>query len=370
MNIKNQLLPNLSFILVFLGSFFAIILNYKNSLIYYLVYFIGIFLSFILIYQSKKKLRPLLIFGITFFFLTFQFLVRYGLYEDTPLDYIFVSFINIIIGYGLALNIEKINFRIVFYTCSLSLFIFIPFFTTYGNTEYLNRTYYTLPMVLLLMSVAYKDLIEFRKPDALVIFIFFIISMLSVSRSTILFSLLSVFITLLTRNRTLVVLILPMLMLVIYQLDIFNSIASMEMVTRLQSRGIDSGRYIFWGDHISRLTVVKFFFGYSISDVTTVLSDYFSEKGHTLHSSLLHAQTFYGISGVIIFILLFYRLLNVFRYIKNIPIFEKIVYILTVLTFLSKALFDTIFFVQRYDFIFFMLLFHSNIKPSSQHKIS
>lgn len=365
MNNKLLYLSNTVFYMLFLSSLIAIILDYKNNIIYYLIYGISIFLSIILIIFSKKKLTITKNFLIIFSLLTVIYLNRYTIYNDVELQYTIVSFINILVGYSISLNLEKINFKFLLYFTNIFIIYFIVMIANnslllLGNTEYLNRTYYTLPSVLLLMITAYKDFVLFKKVDIFIIMLFLLVAILSFSRSSMLFPLLAVFLFFIIKKRILaIVIIIPLIIYLIINIDFTEINYLGDLITRIEERGLDSGRYEFWQDHISQINFTKFIIGYDFNEVHKTLSSYFEDpKSHTLHSSLLHIHIIYGVIGLIIFILYFYRQFSLI-YTYKMSYYNKIIYTLIIFTFLSKILFETVLFVQRYDFIFYAILFHS-----------
>ena len=359
-------LSNISFYLIFLSSLVSVILNYAANIIYYIVYIFSIGLFMILIFVSKKNKFLTIDFLIILGLISIAFLLRYASYSDLEIQYIFVSFINIIVGYAIALNLKRINFKLLLYVSCFFIIIFILTIANdslllLGNTEYLNRTYYTLPVVLLLLITSYKDFVFFQKIDIYIVVIFLIVAILSFSRSSMLFPLIAVIIFMFSRQKLIsIIIIIPIFIYLIVNIDFYQLNFLGDLITRIEERGLDSGRYEFWQEHLSHMTFYKFIVGYSFNDVYMTLANYFQDpESHTLHSSLLHIHIIYGIIGLFIFGLFFFRIFNVMFIVKQNFILNKIIFTLLIFTFLSKVLFETALFVQRYDFIFYAILFHS-----------
>jgi len=359
---------NILFSIIFFNTLVAILFD-KQGLVYYMLHFISLlgFLICFLIMKHNEGMIKLFLFVFSIFSIPLLFHLLF--YSDPSIAYIIVIYSSIMVGYIIYRNFLQINFTMVYYITVVLMIVFIlvisPQLNTgnlLGNTDYLNRTYYTVPLTLLYLSVVLQDFLNNKYFSVLKLLLFTSVAVLSFSRSTMVISFLILF-YIFIRNFSLkkIVYLVSFIVMVSYvYFQYYEEISSIvffieNSLERVSERGLDTGRYVFWKAHIEDFNMFNFIFGFSIEKIWHFLDYYWHDGGHhTLHNSMLQAQIYFGLVGILVwlyFIIVFP--LYIFLQKKQ----DKILVLLVYTLFLAKASFETMLFVQRYDYIFYAFIF-------------
>ena len=306
---------------------------------------------------SKKESHQLLI---VFLFFLLPIIFHFIYYRDYSWFYLIHYVLSIVSGMYLARRFFYINFKFLLYVVSAIIIIYILFLSESGNSEYVNRTYYMVPILVIWLLAVFKDHLLSRKFDVGLLFVVTVISVLSFSRSAML-SIAVVYLALYISKlvsgkydvlRLSFLLLTPFVFLIIFALyrDVF---INNDAVVRIGERGLDSGRYAFWLWYVIGLDVKSIFLGANTYEIWEQLDTlFFKDNGrHTLHNSFLQLHIHGGIFAVVFALTMMSQLV---RAAKGI---ESIIVLSVLFVFMSKVFFDTVLFPQRFDFLFFSLYF-------------
>lgn len=307
-----------------------------------------------------------------FFFLPIAF--HFYVYRDQSVVYFFHYIASVIAGVTVARYFTEIPFRLIFITIVFIEVCAILFISESGNMAHLNRTYYTVPLVILLFCMVISDYYRGVNNSYFSVTLLFIVSILSNSRSvsTIVFLLMSAFpIRYILGGRysikALIFLPIALISIAVTLYFMAGIINDLSLLKRFSERGLDSGRFVFWAYYLTELDYKSIFLGVNVNQLWVTLDDLFFNDGgrHTLHNSFLSLHSHGGIIPVIFLVFTFLKLVD-----KNFSNNRGILVIGAFFILIAKANFDVIIFPQRFDFLMFAVIFFlwSNKKHAASLK--
>ncbi|MGD1945404.1 MAG: O-antigen ligase family protein [Croceivirga sp.] len=190
---------------------------------------------------------------------------------------------------------------------------------------------------------------------------FFFLSVVSYSRIGIGVCLFVFFVFLLRYFRksiTRFLLVSVILMTLLSFFFVFFDLTDIPAFQRFLDRGLGTGRYELWEWYIKELNLTRFFVGYDQFYVWENLWRMLKNPDpnikfvkYTMHNSYLQFHALIGFFGLLIFAMFF---VNAFKWIllKRDGVLASIF-----LSYLGLAFFSTIMLPQRYDYVFFTVLF-------------
>jgi hypothetical protein len=264
---------------------------------------------------------------------------------------------SILLGYIFSLVYERLPFSKIYYTLGILIFLYILFFPDVGGGSiHVNRTYYTVPLAIVLLASAIQEYCSMGTIDVKKILLYFFISTLSFSRAGLL--LLPIFLLfylpsvkgLYKKILLSLITISTIFLLIIIFPEVF------ELIVNKKFAPTDSGRLFIWSYYIEQVKGVKeLFFGINMVQFNNDISyDIFNGNlGNTLHNSLLGAHSLLGMTSLIIFFIFFRLCVKVQK--KN--NFHSL-YLFTLFLFTLKINTEAAILPQRFDYIFFAMLFY------------
>ncbi|MEM9363421.1 MAG: O-antigen ligase family protein [Bacteroidota bacterium] len=342
----------LSFLLVENSIIAVLLADRQYSIISHSLLFLLLF-----VFSLKKKLLHFTSFVTIFIIVTFGLAFHYYVYRDYTLLYMLAVPQSIIIGYIFFLNLKSLPLKFIFYfNCFLFIAYIFLFTEEGGNTEFLRRTTYTTILCHFWFFLAVKDFIHKKRVDLLPTIFFFLLSVVSYSRIGIGISLFVFFVYLFRyfqKNLKRFLLVAILLVLSLSLFFIFFDINDVPAFQRFSSRGLGTGRYELWEWYINDLDDTKFLVGYDQFYVWDNLSRMLKNPDvkYTMHNSYLQFHALIGVFGLIVFVIFF------LNFLKWILINKSSVMASIFLSYFGIAFFSTIMLPQRYDYVFFSVLF-------------
>lgn len=297
---------------------------------------------------------------ILFFLFLLPIICHLIIHRDYSWFYLIHYVLSIFAGLYVSRRFFYINFNLLLYIVSLIFTVYILFFSDTGNSEFVNRTYYMVPILIIWLLAVFKEHLLGNDFDVKLLFCVTVISVLSFSRSAML-SIALVYLSIYVNNlmkgkysfiRLSFLVLTPFVALVIFA-SYYNVFLNNEAVARIGERGLDSGRYAFWLWYLINQDFKSLIFGSNTYEVWQQLDLlFFKDNGrHTLHNSFLQLHIHGGLVAVIFSLVMMLRLVTAAKG-------KECIVILSVLfVFMSKVFFDTVLFPQRFDFLFFALYF-------------
>lgn len=326
-------------------------------------YFFTMLSLFLFSFTFKlTKLETYFLIKIILFFIL-PILVHYFFYLDATWFKLLHYIISIFVGLFIARYFIFLPFRIVFIIISLTELSFIIFISIAGDPENFNRTYLTVPLCAIFGCICIQNYLNKKSLDILCLALLTLVSILSYSRSVSLlcfFVFIIYFISILFRRKTNLISIFGLLTassaFLVIGSSIIESIMNLSFTNRIITRGLDSGRFFLWAYYFSVLDVIKFFIGVDSDQVNNIIQIALSfDKGGTLHNSFLQLHSHGGIVPVI---WVFSMVFIVFR--RLISVKGGFLIACGFAIFIGKATFDSTILPQRFDYLFFAILFALN----------
>lgn len=344
------LLVENSFVAVLLGDRQYSIIT--HSLIFLLLIF----------FSLRRKLLLFPSFLAVLFIVVLGLALHYYVYSDYSLLYMLAVPQSVIIGYIFFLNFKSLPLKNIFYFNCILFIVYIFLFTQEGgNTEFLRRTTYTTILCHFWFLLAIKDFYYKNYVDITPTVFFFFLSVVSYSRIGIGVCLFVFFVFLLRYFRksiTRFLLVSVILMTLLSFFFVFFDLTDIPAFQRFLDRGLGTGRYELWEWYIKELNLTRFFVGYDQFYVWENLWRMLKNPDpnikfvkYTMHNSYLQFHALIGFFGLLIFAMFF---VNAFKWIllKRDGVLASIF-----LSYLGLAFFSTIMLPQRYDYVFFTVLF-------------
>lgn len=313
-------------------------------------------LCLLLLSKSFTKSEIHLLIGIFLFFIV-PVLVHYMSYKDYSIVYIFHYLASALSGVIVGRYFTKIPFKAILITIAIIEILFIFSFTDEGNSQTVNRTYFSVPIVIVYLCLCISNYFKNKKFDISALIIVIVISVISYSRSTALLSflVLGVFIIMASIREKyrpyqifgLICFYIGLLAAIPFVIDIM---INHPFTQRYSERGFDTGRFVIWSYYLTQLDFRSVMLGVNVNELWISLDEmFFHDNGrHTLHNSFLQLHSHGGIVPVIaVSAYLFRSLLNKFTGRHGILV------LCVFSLFLGKASFDVSIFPQRFDFLVF-----------------
>jgi hypothetical protein len=343
-----------------ISTVFGLVYNFPEfaEVSYYVVLFL---LCLFFFFENPKNYEIRLLIAFLFLFLI-PIAFHYFIYKDYSIIYIFHYLGSILGGIALSRHFTKIPFKLIYYIVFIIEYLAIILAFQGDSPEFLNRTYFTVPMVIIFFCVVLSDHFNEKNFSYFSLALLFVIAILSNSRSVtaIILMLVPVFIMMKlftgkykANNIFITPIIIVTVALCVYLF--IDTIASNSLFQRFNDRGLDSGRFLFWGYYVFGLGYQEIFFGVNINQLWISLDKLFFKDGgrHTLHNSFLSLHSHAGLISLIFVTFIFSRLI-VIRFWNDNGKFVLGAFIVLI----AKANFDVIFFPQRFDLLIFAIIFY------------
>lgn len=351
--IRHNTIHELSFSLIFYSSIYAVFFNRVDSLEYYLIYGVGSLSYWIYFSSAKFKKLKVLLFTFPLVIFLFKILILKS--------YDFIEYIvftnNLIVGFIIYKNLHKINFNKHFIITSIFLITSLIINYSKGiiiNNEIFNRTFYTIPLILLFIPLIVQA--NYRKTSLLFnSLILLTVSVLSLSRAVTFALLFYFFCFFFLKSSTLQK--ITILIIVLFSLKyFFIDQDSNRYLDFILKKGLDGGSRInSWIEFYKEIEIENIILGFNKNDLKPILINSYGSSDNTFHNSLIHAfilggalMTFYFFSPLLKFIYLIKKNNNL----KGIIIFMALIGV-----FFVKSMTDKIILVQRFDYLYVGLLF-------------
>ncbi|MCV6629719.1 MAG: hypothetical protein OIF50_07655 [Flavobacteriaceae bacterium] len=351
--LKINLFSVISFLIVE-NSIIAVMLSDKSySLVSHAILFVFL-LSFLFV--KKININYFKYFIGTFLFLSLGIFIHFIHYRDYTFLYLFTIPQSLLIGFVFFLNFKNFPSRFLFYFNLVLFLLFVFIFTEDGNTETFKRTTYTTILCHFWFLEVFQQYLKHKKVGLLSTYCFFIISVVSYSRIGISVSLLVLVASQFTNIRknikkfvTLSIIGAIIVLLFVILFD-FKDVPAFE---RFQRRGLGTGRYEFWEWYITKQNIKEFLIGSDQFEVWSNLNRILKnpDPKYTLHNSFLQFHSFVGAFAIVIFLMFFTSAFMWFRKNRDLVLFTVFI------GYMGIAFFSTIMLPQRYDYVFFALLF-------------
>lgn len=364
LKIKNSSIVNFLIILMVSTTLISVQLNIHNSVIYYIIYvFLSLFCLLHLINYDLDKSKLFIFLPILFLFSIF-FGIKLILFSDTNLTEIIATLLNLFIGFYIFINLRVIKTDYLFIIVSFLILSFLIYNYTninikdIGGSESVARTYYIFPVIFFLFFHVFWLLYygKFKKIKYFLIFSL-LISILTLSRSTILFLLVALFFSFGKVQKILSIIFISLFTFFGGYFLLTDS-PVMGTIERFEASGIDSRRFELWKAYVDNINLTDFIFGMQEIKVNKIKISANFLTENTMHSSIIHSNILLGIIGlfvVFLFVILFIRFYNKRKFEYNFS--QRMCCSFAIFAFLSKFVFDKIAFVQRFDFLFYAIFF-------------
>lgn len=286
-------------------------------------------------------------------------MTHYLMYADFSMPYIITGLSSVVIGAAIASNVDEFPAKSLFYSAAVLIFSFVLLFTELGSTDYLNRTYYTVPMVLIWLVYGIKEYQANGRISLAPVIVFLFIAVLTFSRSSMAVAGLMVITYMIVHFRVRYVLygaVFILAVMISFDAAALNLDVLAAPIERFMERGLDSGRYEFWNWYVSNVDARVLTTGEDQFVIWDYLETLFQDNGrHTLHNSYMQLHAITGMWGIF--------LMSVWLWIWTVFVSREplkgglIMLVLVFLAFFNKSFFDTTIFIQRYDYLFFAYFF-------------
>lgn len=351
--IKQNSIHQLSFSLIFYSSIYAVLFNRVDSLEYYLIYGLGSLIYwFYFSFKKFKKLKVLLfIFPLIIFCIKILILKSYDFIE-------YIVFMNnLIIGFIIYKNLHLINFNKHFMITSIVLIISLVFNYFNGkiiNNEIFNRTYYTLPLILLFIPLIVQA--NYIKTNLLFnSLLLLMVSVLSLSRA-VTYTLLVYFFCFFFFKISTLQKIAIFIIVFFSSKYFFMDQVSNGYLDFVLNKGLEGGSRIYsWIEFYKEIEIENFVLGFNKNDLKQILINSFGSSDNTFHNSLIHAFILGGGIMTFYFFAPLYKLIFVVKENNNLKGIITMMALISVL--IVKTMTDKILFVQRFDYLYIGILF-------------
>jgi len=364
--INHNFIHNLSFSFIFYSSIYAVLYNRVDSIEYYLIYGLGS-LSFWIYFSSTKfkKLEVLLyLFPLLIFCIKILFLKSY--------DFInYIVFINnLVIGSVIYKNLHLINFNRHYVITSVILIIslIINYFTgSIISNEIFNRTFYTIPLILLFVPLIVQA--NYKKTNIVFnLLLLLVVSGLSLSRS-VTFPLLVYFLCFFLFKTSMFRIITILAVIFFSSKYFYVELDSNRYLDFILNKGFDGGaRTYSWIKFYKEIEVKNIILGFNESDLKQILINSFGSSDNTFHNSLIHAFILGGALMIFYFFSPLYKL--IYSVNENKSLNGLITSIALICTLFIKLMTDKIILVQRFDFLYLGILFLEIKNFKNQQKVN
>jgi hypothetical protein len=309
---------------------------------------------------STSKLRFML--PVLFLFIG-PMVFHYILYRDIMLSYLLHYVAAILIGFYASNIFLRLNWSLVCYAYCAVVAILI-LISLDGNTESLNRTYYSVPLTAIFLCSVIANYHKGLHFDVWPLLGMLVVAVMSLNRASFLLTLalLSFYLIYKSISGRLTILsfcirVLGALCLILAPLFLSEIIISSDMYQRFLDRGLDSGRFLIWARYISQIATENLIIGSNADQVMLSIGQIFFKENanYSLHNVLLHTHVQGGIFAVFFVIYLINRLMKL-----NIRGKDRIMVIGAVGLLFVKSCFEITMFPQYTDWIYFLLYFYTS----------
>lgn len=276
--------------------------------------FIALMTPVLLWLNTTLNTRQIFSLFVFLFLCIFPVYVHFLVFDDHTYKYLLHFGAAGFAAFFLSQSFQHLNWERIFYVTSFFIVCLIIYQGNGGHNDYINRTYYVtlvLPIYLILNFISFK---RDRKITFLPTFVLTVIAAISLNRGTLLPLLVLnfLFILVFLRGTRLLVFGFFSLIFIAFFFDmISDSFYQIEIIQRIQDRGLSSGRFEIWGDFFRNHSIEQLWLlgGNADTIMMQIGRWHFDQDSYySLHSVPLQMLIIGGIFPTVFYLLVFYRL--------------------------------------------------------------